>query len=42
MKLASVARTAFQIYTCHLLVFTAGVIAGSVQTPLICAALWLR
>ena len=39
---ARVSKTALKIYTCHLLVFTIGVIAGSIQTLLICAALWLR
>ena len=40
-KAAKVGRTALRIYACHLIAFTAGVVAGSIQTFGILAAMWL-
>ena len=42
MNLTHIGKTILWVYTKHILAFTAGVIAGSIQTLFICAALWLR
>jgi hypothetical protein len=40
MNVAQIGKAALKIYTCHVLVFTAGVIAGSVQSLFILCAIW--
>lgn len=39
-RVAKVGATALKIYTCHILVFTAGAIAGAVEAFTILAAMW--
>lgn len=41
-SVAQIGKAIIWVYTQHLLTFTVGAILGSVQTLLICAALWLR
>jgi hypothetical protein len=38
MNLTRIGKTALRIYTCHILVFTAGAIAGGVEVALILIA----
>jgi hypothetical protein len=40
MRLVSVGKAALKIYTCHILVFTAGCVAGAVEAFTILAVLW--
>lgn len=39
-RLATIGATALKIYACHLLVFTAGAIAGAVEAFTILAVMW--
>lgn len=40
LDLAHIGKTALKIYTCHILVFTAGCIAGAVEAFGILAMMW--
>lgn len=40
MNLARIGATALKIYTCHILVFTVGAIAGAVEAFGILAVMW--
>lgn len=40
MTAAQIGKTALRIYTCHILVFTIGCVAGAVEAFGILAAMW--
>jgi hypothetical protein len=40
MNLARVGKAALKIYTCHILVFTAGAICGAIEAFGILAMMW--
>lgn len=39
-RIAKIGATALRIYTCHVLVFTAGAVCGAIEAFIVLAVMW--